>query len=79
MHFFVFRGFTAWKVNLRIQSECGKIRTRKTSLFGHFSCSVSKSDPRWIWNILKEHFEVTFCSIHEYNPYRTVALGDFNG
>ena len=23
-------------VNLRIQSECGKIRTRKNSVFGHF-------------------------------------------
>ena len=25
---------------LRIPSECGKIRTRKNSVFGHFSCSV---------------------------------------
>ena len=33
---------------LRIQSECGKIRTRKNSAFGHFSRSVS--------NI--EHFKV---------------------
>ena len=28
------------QVSLRIQSECGKIRTRKNSVFGHFSCSV---------------------------------------
>ena len=28
-------------VNLRIQSECGKIRTRKTSVFVHFSHNVS--------------------------------------
>ena len=27
---------------LRIQSECGKIRTRKNSVFGHFSRSVSR-------------------------------------
>ena len=27
-------------VSLHIQSECGKIRTRKNSLFGHFSRSV---------------------------------------
>ena len=26
-------------VSLRIQSECGKIRTRKNSVFGHFSPS----------------------------------------
>ena len=25
--------------SLRIQSKCGKIRTRKNSVFGHFSCS----------------------------------------
>ena len=27
-------------VSLRIQSECGKIRTRNDSVFGHFSRSV---------------------------------------
>ena len=26
-------------VSIRIQSECGKIRTRKSSVFGHFSRS----------------------------------------
>ena len=31
--------FSAWKVNLRIQSEYRKIRTRKNSVFGHFSRS----------------------------------------
>ena len=30
-----------YSVNLRIQSQCGKIRARKKSLFGHFSCSVA--------------------------------------
>ena len=29
-------------VSPRIQSENGKIRTRKNSVFGHFSCSVRK-------------------------------------
>ena len=29
-----------WEVSLRIQSECGKIRTRKNFVFGHFSRSV---------------------------------------
>ena len=28
-------------VSLRIQSKCGKIRTRKNSIFGHFSSSQS--------------------------------------
>ena len=28
-----------YKVSLRIQSECGEIRTRKNSVFGHFSRS----------------------------------------
>ena len=28
------------EISLRIQSECGKIRTRKNSVFGHFSHSV---------------------------------------
>ena len=31
---------TEYVVSPRIQSECGKIRTRKISVFGHFSCSV---------------------------------------
>ena len=29
-----------YEVSLRIQSDCGKIRTRKNSVFGHFSHSV---------------------------------------
>ena len=29
-----------YSVSLRIQSECGKIRTRKNSVFGHFSRSL---------------------------------------
>ena len=29
----------SYSVSLRIQSECGKIRTRKNSVFGHFSRS----------------------------------------
>ena len=28
-------------ISLRIQSECGKIRTRKYSVFGHFSRSAT--------------------------------------
>ena len=33
-------------VNLRIQSEYRKIWTRKNSVFGHFSRSVSMADPQ---------------------------------
>ena len=34
-----------WRdVSLRIQSECGKIRTRKNSVFGHFSRSACLED-----------------------------------
>ena len=32
-----------FSLSLRIQSECGKIRTRKKSVFGHFSRSVNKN------------------------------------
>ena len=34
-------GETEYKVSLRIQAECGKVRTRKNSVFGHLSCSDS--------------------------------------
>ena len=32
-----------YSVSLRIQSKCGKIRTRKNSVFGHFSRNGNKS------------------------------------
>ena len=32
--------YEIYSVNLRIQSECRKIRTRNNSVFGHFSRSV---------------------------------------
>ena len=35
-----------YSVSLRIQSECRKIRTRKNSVFGHFSRSASCKDPQ---------------------------------
>ena len=31
-------------ITLRIQSEYRRIRTRKNSVFGHFSCSASTTD-----------------------------------
>ena len=33
--------FTVYSESLRIQSKCGKIRSRKNSVFGHFSRSVN--------------------------------------
>ena len=44
-------------VSLRIQSECGKIRTRKNSVFGHFSRSVSETGIAVPWSIkLSKYF-----------------------
>ena len=40
-YFPVFGLNTGRYLSLRIQSECGKVRTRKNSVFGHFSRSVS--------------------------------------
>ena len=37
-----------YSVNLRIQSKCGKIRTRKSSVFGHFS----RSQITDLWGIM---------------------------
>ena len=38
---------TAWKIrNIEFQSGCGKIRTRKNYVFGHFSRSVSNKTNR---------------------------------
>ena len=43
-------------VNLRIQSEYRKIRTRNTSIFGHFSCSALYEN----WNELLCQFSILF-------------------
>ena len=40
-----------YSVSLRIQSECGEIRTRKNSIFGHFSRSVGKEQLKSLWKI----------------------------
>ena len=45
-----------YSLNIRIQSECKKIRTRKNSVFGHFSRSVGTSSLRMAF-ILFCHFE----------------------
>ena len=34
-------------LSIRIQSECGKIRTRKNSVFGHFSCSDKRTKDKY--------------------------------
>ena len=41
----------AFGVSLRIQSKCGKIRNRKSSVFGYFSCSV--------WMIRRFHWKIS--------------------
>ena len=45
-YFLVFRlNMEIYSVNLRIQSECRKIQTRKNSVLGHFSRSDSSTEP----------------------------------
>ena len=47
LYCYLWRNFTRFflhSTNLRIQSECGKIRTRKNSVSGHFSPNVSISE-----------------------------------
>ena len=41
------------QVNIRIQSEYGKIRTRKTSVFGHVSRSNTYSEPSQRFNVFR--------------------------
>ena len=40
---------STYGVNLHIQSEYREIRTRKNSVFGHFSHSVSNGNQQWDW------------------------------
>ena len=71
-----------YEVSLRIQSECGKIRTRKNSVVGLFSQSVRKSremqNNTKFWDILKsfsdiydeQFFENSFVIIFNYFCYK---------
>ena len=53
---------------LRIQSECGKIRTRKNSVFGHFSrVAVEKNS----------YFSVFGLNAEKYGPEKTPYLDAF--
>ena len=50
---------------VRVQSECGKIRTRSYSVFGHFSCSDRFSVTLWtLYN-----FSLQFLSKHIFYQY----------
>ena len=40
-------------------SECGKIRTRKNSVFGHISHSVSSEAIRYSKNLCQQHLKET--------------------
>ena len=48
-------------VSLRIQSECGKTRTRKNSVFGHISRSEKTKGflmfSKWKWAVKKKHWK----------------------
>ena len=53
-----------YSVSLHIQSECGKIRTRKNSVFGHFSRSdiqgkVSSNHWQWLYIVFPLYFCVS--------------------
>ena len=52
-----------YSVSLRIQSDCEKIRTRKNSVFGHFSRSLSKLS-----------FHKTFDMITWWDNYQSQTL-----
>ena len=43
--------WSVFSVSLRIQSECGKIRTRKNSVFGHFPRSDDSSTTNQILHV----------------------------
>ena len=49
------RRFNPYSINLRIQSEYRKIRTRNNSVFGHFLCSGSN----WLSMIFYLQFKMT--------------------
>ena len=61
-------------VNLRIQSEYRKIRTRKNSVFGHFS----RSDPLWAIPVdARRRIDVETTSYVYWN-YRECLIRDVN-
>ena len=49
-------------VSLRINFECGKVRTRKNSVFGHFSR-----------NVKKRHCDLGLSSLKFLNRYTIVS------
>ena len=51
-------------VSPRIQSECGKIWTRKSSVFGHFSCSAGHIKT----TVTRDLFLVKIVVPHEWLP-----------
>ena len=53
-------------VSLRIQSKCGKIRTRKTSVFGHFSRSVLVRCPSMILQFLQDFLKLALLPLSFY-------------
>ena len=58
------------RVSVRIQSECGKIRTRKNSVFGQFSRCETMVKPTFFSNFAKTskgpHFTIQVCRILEF-------------
>ena len=56
-----------WSVYSRIQSECGKIRTRKNSVYGHFTQCMPIID---VFNVLSfRSFANSFFDLFPFTPH----------
>ena len=58
---------------VRIQFECGKIQTRKNSVFGHFSRSASNIEPSVTEND-SGCFSTKALITSSFNPFMTEAV-----
>ena len=70
-----------YSVSLRIQSECGEIRTRKKSVFGHFSRSVAFTISAPLFNKNKLTREISYCHkalIILHDDFLNSHVPDFN-
>ena len=73
-----------YSVSLRIQSECGKMWTRKNSVFGHISHSVNLFRNSWGKSYTKFaiHFNLLvvilictkYCEVRQYYEHKTFNL-----
>ena len=68
-----------YEVSLRIQSEYGKIRTRKNSVFGHFSRSVCLSKKKTlVWFLFRKITGATFGNLKSKDTVKTIQTWESN-